>query len=206
MTNTFATLATDKSIEKAVTQLNAHNVKTHIANTKAEAINLIKKLIPEGSEVMTATSTTLDQLGITKDINDSGKYNSVKSQLMKLNRETDSLMMQKLGAGPEYVIGSVHAVTEDGKVVVASGSGSQLPAYSYGSPNVIWVVSTKKIVKNVDEAMDRITSHVLPQEDVRMKSVYGPESGSRINKLFILNHELNPERINLIFVKEDLGF
>ncbi len=90
--------------------------------------------------------------------------------------------------------------------MVASGSGSQLPAYSYGATHVVWVVSTKKIVKNLDSAFERINTHVLPQEDIRMKKVYGPESGSNVNKLFILQRELNPARITLIFVKEDLGF
>lgn len=202
----FSTLASTASIDKATTALTAHGITVHVANNASETKKLVHSLIPKGAEVMTATSTTLNQLGLTNEINDSGIYNSVKSQLSKLNRETDNLTMQKLGAGPDYIIGSVHAVTEDGKVIVASGTGSQLPAYTYGSSHVIWVVSTKKIVKNFEEGLDRIYKHVLPQEDTRIKSVYGPEASSNVNKLFILNNEGNKSRINLIFVKEDLGF
>lgn len=202
----FSSLASTASIEKATTALTAHGITVHVANNAIETKKLVHSLIPKGSEVMTATSTTLNQLGLTEELNDSGTHNSVKSQLSKLNRETDGLAMQKLGAGPEYIIGSVHAVTEDGKIIVASGSGSQLPAYTYGASHVIWVVSTKKIVKDLEEGLDRIYNYVLPQEDARMKSVYGPEASSHVNKLFILNNELNKSRINLIFVKEDLGF
>lgn len=202
----FSQLATDASIEKAKTELAQHNIKVLIAETGAQAKKLVFDLIPEKSEVMTATSTTLDQLGITPIINSSGKYNAVKSKLMSMDRKIQGLEMQKMGAAPEYVIGSVHAVTEDGKVVVASGSGSQLSSYVYGAAHVVWVVSTKKIVPNLDEALKRIYDYVLPQEDARMKKVHGPQSGSSVNKLFILNKELRPNRITLIFVKESLGF
>lgn len=204
--NNYSTLASVAQIATASKSLGEHGLTVLTAENGKDAIEKVFSLIPEGKEVMTATSTTLNQLGLTTTLNDSGKYNSVKSKLSKLNRDTDSLEMQKLGAAPEYIIGSVHAVTEDGKVVVASGSGSQLPAYTYGAPHVIWVVSTKKIVKNLESAFERINTHVLPQEDARMKEVYGPESGSNVNKLFVLQKELNPSRITLIFVKEDLGF
>lgn len=202
----FSQLATDDSLEKTKAALQSHGFNVLIAQNSAEAKKMTLNLIPEKSEVMTATSTTLDQLGITPIINASGKYNAVKTKLMSMDRKTQGLEMQKLGAAPEYVIGSVHAVTEDGKVVVASGSGSQLPAYTYGAAHVIWVVSIKKIVPNLDVAFKRIYEYVLPLEDARMKKVYGSESGSNVNKLFILNNEGNQSRITLIFVKEPLGF
>ncbi len=202
----FNQLATDEQLKTASENLAAHNITVKVAQNGEEARKMVLELIPEKSEVMTATSTTLDQLGITPIINDSGKYNAVKTKLMSMDRETQGLEMQKLGSAPEYVIGSVHAVTEDGKVVVASGSGSQLSAYTYGAAHVIWMVSTKKIVPNLSEALKRIYDYVLPQEDARMKKVYGPQSGSNVNKLFILSTELKPNRITLVFVKENLGF
>jgi len=39
--------------------------------------------------------------------------------------------MKRLGSAPEWVIGSIQALTEDGKVLMASNSGSQIPAYVY---------------------------------------------------------------------------
>ncbi len=204
--NKFTTLADQSTIDLTINSLNKNQINSFVVDTNAEAIKKAISLIPEGSEVMTATSKTLEKLGLDTHFNDSGKYNSVKSQLKKLDREKDGLTMQKLGAAPEYVIGSVHAVTQDGKVIIASGSGSQLPSYSYGAPNVVWIVSTKKIVKDVEEGLDRIHTHILPLEDKRMKEVYGPEAGSTPRKILIVNAEINPNRINLIFVKEDLGF
>lgn len=204
--NKFATLAINDAIASAKKSLEEHGLTVFVTETGKEAKEKALSLIPKNAEIMTSASTTLEQLDILPTINDSGDYDSIKARLLKMDRNTQGSEMQKLGAAPEYVIGSVHAVTEDGKVVVASGTGSQLPSYSYGAQHVIWMVSTKKIVKNLDEALDRLYTHVLPQEDARIKKIYGPEHSSHVNKLFILNNEGNKERITLIFVKEDLGF
>jgi len=154
---------------------------------------------------MTMTSVTLDALGISKEINESGNYNPVRDKLYSMNRETQKKEMKTLGSSPEYVIGSVHAVTEDGKIMVVSATGSQLPAYVYGSNNVIFVVGTQKIVENIDQGMKRIYEHTLPLESERAKKAYGVP-GSFVSKILIINKEIDPNRINLIFVPEAIGF
>ena len=122
-----------------------------------------------------------------------------------MNRKNQGREMQKLGAAPEWAIGSVHAVTENGEVLIASASGSQLPAYAYGSSNVIFVVGAQKIVKNVDEGIKRIYEYCLPLESERARIAYGVP-GSSVNKILIINKEFQEKRINLIFVNEVLGF
>ncbi len=198
-------IPSDGIIEKTKDALTTNGMTAEIVNSGADAKKRALELIPEEAEILTNSSVTLDTIGLSQEINESGKYNSVKNALMKLNRETDYLKMQKLGAAPEYAIGSVHAVTQDGKVVIASNSGSQLPGYAYGSNKVIWIVSAKKITKNLDEAFKRIYDYILPLESERVKKVYGMPH-SNVSKLLIINKETNPERIVLILVKEDLGF
>ena len=122
-----------------------------------------------------------------------------------MDRNTQGLEMQRLGAAPEFVIGSVHAVTQDGKVMIASNSGSQLPAHAYGSSNVIWVVGIQKIVKNIDEGFKRIYEHSLPLESERARKAYNMP-GSFVSKILIINKEIKPGRITIIFVPEILGF
>lgn len=195
----------DQIIEQTKNALTANGMTAEIVNSGADAKKRALELIPEEAEILTNSSVTLDTIGLSQEINESGKYNSVKNALMKLNRKTDHLKMQKIGAAPEYTIGSVHAVTQDGKVVIASNSGSQLPGYVYGSNKVIWIVSAKKIVDNLDEAFKRIYDYVLPLESERVKKAYGMPH-SNVSKLLIINKETNPERIVLILVKEDLGF
>src|SRR2546423_3939737 len=54
--------------------------------------------------------------------------------------------MRRLGAAPQWVVGSVHALTQDGDLVIASASGSQLASMAYGAQNVLLVIGTQKIV------------------------------------------------------------
>jgi L-lactate utilization protein LutC len=198
-------LASAEAIQKTITNLGKNGVTAMVVETGAEAKQKVLELLPDKAEVMTMTSVTLDSLGISQEITDSGKYDAVKNKLKAMNRETQSDEMQKLGAAPDWAVGSVHAVTEEGQVVVASNTGSQLPAYAYGANHVIWVVGAQKIVKNLDDAMKRIYDYVLPLESVRAHEAYGVEK-SNVSKLFILNKEVNPSRLTLIFVKEKLGF
>lgn len=201
----FNQIPSDEIIEKTKNALISNGMPTEIVNTAEDAKKRVLEIIPEGSEVMNTSSITVDYTGLPKEINESGKYNSVKNKLNSLNRKTDFLEMQRLGAAPEYIVGSVHAVTQDGKVIVASNTGSQLPGYAYGSSNVIWIVSAKKITNDLDEGIKRVYEYVLPLESERVKKAYGIPH-SFVSKLLIFNREVNPERIKIILVKEDLGF
>jgi len=200
-------LANEQTIETTIAALKENGIDAITAENGEDAKKKVLELLPKGAEVMDMTSVTLDTIGVSEAINKPGEYNAVKSALMKLDREKDHLEMQKLGAAPEWAVGSVHAVTEDGKVVVASFTGSQLPAYAYGSAHVIWVVGTQKIVKNLDDAMKRINDHVLPLETTRARKAYhAPEFNSHVSKILIVDKEIVPKRITIVFVKEQLGF
>lgn len=201
-------LAPQETISKTIASLKKNGITAEIVQTAEEAKKKISELIPQQAEVMTMTSITLAETGIEELINNSGNYTSVKEKLSSMSRETQNKQMQEIGAAPEWAIGSVHAVTEDGKVVIASNTGSQLPAYLYGSPHVIWVVGTQKIVKDLDEAMQRLNEHVIPLESERARQAYGlPEDwNSYDSKVAIVQREVNPDRIHLIFVNQQLGF
>ncbi|MDO8660134.1 MAG: LUD domain-containing protein, partial [Candidatus Parcubacteria bacterium] len=139
------TLATDESIQKAIDALKMNGINAMIVENGVKAKEKVLELLPLDAEVMNMTSVTLETIGITKEINESGKFNSIRNKLAKMDRKTQRLEMNRLGAAHEYTVGSVHAVTEDGKVIIASQTGSQLPAYVYASSHVIWVVGTQKI-------------------------------------------------------------
>lgn len=204
----FDTIANQETIDKTVENLKTANVTTVVVDNAEAAKAKVVELLPKGAEVMTMTSITLADTGIESEINESGNYDSVRNTLNAMNRETQHREMQRTGAAPEWAIGSVHAVTEDGKVVIASNTGSQLPAYVYGADHVIWVVGAQKIVKNLDEAYKRIYDYILPKETVRARKAYGLDESfhSNVSKLVILNKEVNPNRITMVLVKEPLGF
>ncbi len=203
----FATQATKNIIDKTIIALNKNGINTELVQSPADAKEKVLSLLPQNAEVMNQTSITLEQLGIPEEINDSGNYNSVRNQLNTLDRKTDGLKMQKLGAAPEWTIGSVHAVTENGEVLIASNTGSQLPSYAYASPHVIWVVGTQKIVRDIADGMKRIQEYIVPKESVRARTAYHlPDFNTNVSKLLIVNKEINPQRITLIFVNQVLGF
>lgn len=199
----FNELAEKNIVEKTMKSLEENGMKSYFVRNKEEAKKKILELLPTGAEVMNMPSETLRETGIAEDIQ-SGKYDSVRKKLESMKRETHGREMQRIGASPEFAVGSVHAVTEDGKLMIASMTGSQLPAYAFGADKVIFVVGTQKIVKDADEAMKRIHEYVFPLENERAKKAYG--SGSSLNKILLINKEFNKGRIFVIFVNEKLGF
>lgn len=201
-------LATEDSLNKVIASLKNAGIESVVADSGEDAKKKVLDILPKNAEVMQMTSITLDTIGVSHEINESGNYDSIRNKLNKLDRSTQSREMQKIGSAPDWSVGSVHAVTEDGKVVVASNTGSQLSGYVYGSQHVIWVVGIQKIVKNLDDAMKRIYDYVLPLETKRARKAYNqPESfHSNVSKLLIVNKEIVPNRITIIFVKEKLGF
>ncbi|MDE1865350.1 MAG: LUD domain-containing protein [Candidatus Micrarchaeota archaeon] len=197
--------ADEKTVAATAKSLEENGISVFVVENGEEARVKALELIPKGSEVFTATSVTADTIGIANEVNESGKYNSVRNKLHSLDRSTQRKEMAELASTPDWVVGSVHAVTEDGKVLIASATGSQLPAYLYGAPHVIWIVGTQKIVKDLDQGMRRIYEYALPLEGERARKAYGAP-GSVVAKLAIVNKEVSKDRITMILVKEVLGF
>lgn len=204
----FSQLASQKQLELTISALEANNVTVSTVADRSAAKAAVLALLPEHAQVMTMTSITLEETGLAEALNTSDKYQSVRTELESLNRDTDGQKMQQLGAAPEWTVGSVHAITQSGQIVIASNTGSQLPAYAYGAKHVVWVVGAQKLVSSLDEAMQRLNEYVIPLESVRARKAYGlPESfNSAANKLLILNKEVQPGRLHVIFVNEKLGF
>lgn len=204
--NKFDELADSATIEKTVQALNSNGIEAIIVENGEEAKKKALEILPEGTEIMTMVSVTLDTISLSAEINkEDGKYKPVRDKLYSMNMETQAKEMKSLGGAPEWAIGSVHAITEDGQILVASATGSQLPAYAYGAINVLWIVGGQKIVKNLEEGLKRVYEHVLPLESERAKKAYGVP-GSSVNKILIINKEPQQGRIKVILVKEKLGF
>lgn len=190
-------------LERTATALAARGLKAQVADTGEHARQLVLEAVPEGSEVHIALSETIRELGITEEIDESGRYDSIRARLGALDRETQGREMRKLGAAPDYIIGSAHAITDDGQIIVGSGSGSQLGAYAYAGGNVMLVVGHQKLVSDVDEGLRRVREYSLPREYVRMQGVGYP--GSLLAKTLIIHYEPSA-RISVILVPETLGF
>ncbi|HEY3311256.1 MAG TPA: LUD domain-containing protein [Anaerolineales bacterium] len=200
----YAEIADNTQIERTFDALKAHGFNVFVAEDGAAARKIVAELLPAGVEVFTATSVTLTKTGISEDINESGRYNSVRARLATMDFKTQNREMNKLGATPEYVVGSVHALTENGSAIIASGTGSQLASYASAAARVIWVVGAQKIVRDLEEGMKRVEEYSLPLEDARAMQAYGRHSS--VNKMLVVNREGAPGRITVVIVKENLGF
>jgi len=200
----YSRLASDTQIQRTAQSLEAHGIHTIIATNGEETRTKLLELLPDGAEVFLGSSATLKELGLNEIVDNSDRFNSVRVRLAKMDRDTQSREMIKMGAVPEYIIGSVQAVTEDGSVVIASNTGSQLAPYAASAAHVIWVVGSQKIVRTLEEGFERVYQYALPLEDARLMKEVGVHSS--VNKMLIVHQEVMPGRVTMVLVKEKLGF
>lgn len=192
-------------VARVAEKLEANGIHAVVVSSKEEARRVVQELIPAGEEVFAATSRTLEEAGIVSLIEQPGLYRPTRPTLVKLREEGKQRELRQVGSSPAYVVGSVHAVTEGGQVVVASATGSQLAPYVFGASKVIWVVGAQKIVSDLDEAFHRVYDYTLPKESARARAAYGVP-GSVVAKLLVINREVEAGRATLILVNEKLGF
>jgi hypothetical protein len=200
----FADPAPTEHLERAASALTAHGFTVEILDDAAAARARIKDLIPEGASVFTGASETLRLSGIEEDINTSGRYDAIKARSLAMDRVLDLDEIWRLISTPDVIVGSVHAVTETGSLVVASASGSQLPGYAGGAARAIWIVGAQKVVPDLNTALRRVEDYALPLESARAQAVYGQPSA--INRLLILNAEPRPGRGTVLLLHEAIGF
>src|SRR5689334_24311000 len=146
----FTALPDEQALAATVTALEEHGFSTEVVDDLDAARQAVLARIPHGSSVMTNTSVTLAESGIADAINDSGPYESARNAMFALDFATQAQQMKAIGGQPDYALGSVHAVTRDGTLVIASASGSQLASYAWGAANVILVVGAQKLVPTLE--------------------------------------------------------
>lgn len=200
----FTHLASEQQIEKTVQALQAHGIQTVVCETGEQARTSVLDLIPDGATVYDSPSRTLEVLGLSEQIEHATRFHSMRVQASTLDYVKQRNEIRKLVAAPDVLVGSVQAVTEQGEVLIASASGSQLSAAACGASKVIWVVGTQKLVHTLEDGLRRIREYSLPLENERARQVYGQDSA--INKLLTINAEHEPGRITMVLVKQQLGF
>ena len=194
LTRRWGTRADEARVKRAAVGLGANGITVRRAPDTASAKRIVLDLIPDGSAVHQGASQTLDVLGITSEIERSGRYAALRPRIWSMDRETEAQEIRRLGA----------AVTETGSLLAASMSGSQLGPYVSGAGRVILVVGTQKIVLDVEEGLLRINEYAWRLEDARAQAAYGIRSA--VNKIVVINREITPGRITVVLVDEALGF
>lgn len=200
----FSRVASREQIQAVAQALEGNGITTSVVDSGEEARQAVRSLLPVGAEVYNNTSRTLETVGIAEDIESSGLYQPLRLRLYQMDREMQGREMRQLAAAPDWVVGSVHAVTEQGSLLVASASGSQLGPIVSGAGHVVLVVGRQKVVPDFDSALRRVYEYCFPLEDLRAREAYGVPSG--VNNLLVINKAVSPGRLTAILVNESLGF
>jgi hypothetical protein len=200
----FTTLPGEHALQATVVALEEHGFSVEVVDDLDAAREAVLARIPQGSSVMTNTSVTLAETGIADAINDGGgRWESARNKMFALDFATQAQQMKAIGGQPGYALGSVHAITRDGTLVIASASGSQLASYAWGAANVIFVAGAHKLVPTLEAAHQRIYQHSLPLEDARAQAAYGQHS--QVGKVLEIHTEL-PGRIHIVLIRQQVGF
>ena len=200
----FAQLASDARSRAAAIALERKGVTSLVADSGEDARTAVRSLLPIGAEVFNNTSRTLEAIGVAEDIERAGQYQALRPRLYQMDREMQAREMRQLAAAPDFVVGSVHAVTEGGSLIIASARGSQLGQLASGAGHVIFVIGGQKVVPDVATGLRRIEEYCFPLEDRRAREAYGVPSG--VNNVLIINRVVAPGRVTAILVCESIGF
>ena len=193
-----------ETVDVAIRALNARGFRAELVPDRRAALEKVRSLIPDGAEVMTGSSKTLEEIGLVNALSTGDHpWNNLKAKIVSERDREKQMTLRRMATFADYFIGSVHAITTEGEMVAGSASGSQLGAYAFGGKNLIIVAGTNKITEDLNEALLRLREHSVPLEDQRMKSLGFP--GTYLSKVFIYEGE-RQRNVRVILVNERLGF
>ena len=198
----FDVLPDERTVAVTVAALEARGFGAEVVDDLTTARKAVLARIPHGARVWKNTSITLDEAGISAEVDaPEGPYESVRLQMTAQNFA--SRQMKEIAAAPDYALGSVHAITQDGELLIGSASGSQFATMAWGAENVVLVAGLQKVVPDIEAARRRVREHSLPLENVRAQQAYG--QNSRLNKTLEIYGEM-PGRIHLVLVRQAIGY
>ena len=199
----FVTPASETTLQQVAERIRERNIEVLIVNTGEEARQVVLERIPQGAEVHSGKSKTLQDSGIFDLIQDPSQYNALRHLVMKMDRKTQAAEIRKLIAAPDYMLGSLQAITEAGILVDVSATGSQIGPYANTAGKVILLVGSQKIVPDLETAFRRIREHVQPWEESQVRNA--ANIGTFVGKILIIEREWVAGRMTVILVREPIG-
>ena len=196
--------ATSEAIQRTLESLAARNVEAFIVDSREAALAKLQELVPEGSEVFVNTSETLDTIGYAEFMHGNDRYVNLHDQMMAQPDAASQREFRRKTTTADYFVGSVQAIVETGEIVLASSSGSQIGAYSYGARRVILVAGTQKICPSLADAEARTRGFTLERHDQWLED--RGVAPTPIGKYMVMEHEMVVGRISIVLIPESLGW
>jgi LUD domain len=151
-----------------VNNLQKRNINAHYVANRTEALSALLEMIPEGTKVVRADSVSVDQVGIILAL----KRRNRNELVDPFERETDGSLVPEVQThrwkmwreafSADIFLSGTNAVTLDGKLVNIDATGNRVAPIIFGPEKVILIIGANKIVKDVNEAIDRIHNICAP--------------------------------------------
>lgn len=204
----------EKSVERTIEAFKKNKINGYFVQDEAEAIEKINEIVKDGSTVSVGGSMTLFQTGVI-DYLRSGKYDFLDRYKAGLSPLEIKDIYRKSFSADAYITSS-NAVTEDGELYNVDGTGNRVAAMIYGPDKVIVVVGYNKIVKDLDEAIERNRNISAPANAKRLNRVtpcvkvgycMDCNSDDRIcSDYVVIRKQTDKTRMHVIIVNKELGY
>ena len=109
----FASPPSEETIQRVAQRMRERNLEGVVVGDGDQARKVVLERLPEGAEVHSGKSKTLQDAGIFDAIHDASRYDALRPRLFKMDRKNQAREIRKLIAGPDFMLGSVNAVTEE---------------------------------------------------------------------------------------------
>lgn len=199
--------------KRLVDILNERKYDAIYVDNISEAKAKVLEIVPEGSSIALGGSVTLNQMDLINTIRN-GNYKFYDRYQNLPFVEIVEIMRQSMVA--DYLITSTNAITEAGELVNMDCTGNRAAGMIFGPKKVIVVVGANKLVKNMDEALDRIKNvAILNSKRINHKTPCNESGicedcfvkGRVCNYLSVVNNGAKfPGRFTVIVVGEELGY
>ncbi len=221
----------EQRAKTVVNNLQKKNMYAQYVSTRQAAFNTVIEMIPPGATVARGDSVTIDQIGVIPELK-KRKQNRIIDQLEKdadgayifPEVEQRKRVARETFSADVFLVGT-NAITLDGKLVNVDGWGNRVSALIFGPEKVIIVSGVNKIVKDINEALERIHNIAAPLNAKRHYMKHQrPEFGDlpcvRTGNCVNCNHDWRichytviiegtgvreKGRINVVLVGEELG-
>lgn len=212
-------------IKNVLKNLEANNMEAHFVETKKDALNLVKEMLPEGATVSNGGSVTLVETGVMALLN-SGKYQYLDRSRAQTDEERKEIYRKCFSA--DYYFCSANAITEAGELYNVDGNCNRISCITFGPKNVVVIAGINKIVSDIGAAVKRVKTISAPKNTKRLGcETYCAKTGVCISEktgeleaigkgcsspqricctYLVSSQQRVKNRIKVILVNEELGY